>query len=176
MGWLENLLFNSDSIAHIVLLYSVVISLGVLLGRIRIFVLLKLQARRSIDELSCSRRHPAEHRSDDHSMAMSFRQGRPAHDGRCPVGAVTNTPGLGAANEALSQMGYSGPQIANGYACAYPLGVVGIICATILIKHLCKVNLSKEKEMLSEEQSTDRHEKPHRMYVELTNEALEGSR
>lgn len=91
-------------------------------------------------------------------------------------GAFTNTPGLGAANEALSQMGYSGPQIANGYACAYPLGVVGIIYATILIRHLCKVNLSKEKEMLSEEQSTDRHEKPHRMYVELTNEALEGSR
>lgn len=85
MGWLENLLFNSDSIAHIVLLYSVVISLGVLLGRIKIFGLLKLQARRSIYELSCSRRHPAEHRSDDHSMAMSFRQGRPAHDGRCPM-------------------------------------------------------------------------------------------
>ena len=37
MEWLENLLFNPDSIAHIVLLYSLVISLGVLLGRVRIF-------------------------------------------------------------------------------------------------------------------------------------------
>ena len=37
MDWLENLLFNSDSIAHIVLLYSIVISLGVLLGRVKIF-------------------------------------------------------------------------------------------------------------------------------------------
>ena len=36
MDWLENLLFNSDSIAHIVLLYSIVISLGVLLGRINL--------------------------------------------------------------------------------------------------------------------------------------------
>ena len=37
MEWLDNLLFNHDSIAHIVLLYSLVISIGVLLGRIRIF-------------------------------------------------------------------------------------------------------------------------------------------
>ena len=37
MEWLENLLFNPDSIAHIVLLYSLVIPLGVLLGRVRIF-------------------------------------------------------------------------------------------------------------------------------------------
>ena len=37
-------------------------------------------------------------------------------------GAVTNTPGLGAANEALSQLDYSGPEIAMGYACAYPQG------------------------------------------------------
>jgi putative transport protein len=89
-------------------------------------------------------------------------------------GAVTNTPGLGAANEALAQVGYSGPQIANGYACAYPLGVVGIIGATILLKYLCKVNLSSEKDSLSLEETADRHEKPHRMYVEVKNPALEG--
>ena len=64
-------------------------------------------------------------------------------------GAVTNTPGLGAASEALGQVGYSGPQIANGYACAYPLGVVGIIAATILLKYLCKINLGGEKEQRS---------------------------
>jgi putative transport protein len=44
---------------------------------------------------------------------------------------VTNTPGLGAANEALNQLNYTGPQIALGYACAYPLGVVGIIGSII---------------------------------------------
>ena len=48
-------------------------------------------------------------------------------------GAVTNTPGLGAANEALSQLSYDGPQIAMGYACAYPLGVLGIIGSIILV-------------------------------------------
>ena len=46
-------------------------------------------------------------------------------------GAVTNTPGLGAAQEALTQLNYNGPQIALGYACAYPLGVVGIIGSII---------------------------------------------
>ena len=88
-------------------------------------------------------------------------------------GAVTNTPGLGAANEALGQLGYSGPQIANGYACAYPLAVVGIIGATILIKYLCRVNLAAEKDALAREETADRHEKPHRMYVEVKNPALE---
>ena len=57
-------------------------------------------------------------------------------------GAVTNTPGLGAANAALEQINqihpFVGgvPVIANGYACAYPLGVVGIIGSIILIRYL----------------------------------------
>ena len=54
-------------------------------------------------------------------------------------GAVTNTPGLGAANEALASLfGNNVPQIASGYACAYPLGVLGIIGATIAIRYLTK--------------------------------------
>ena len=40
-------------------------------------------------------------------------------------GSVTNTPGLGAAQEALNQLNYTGDPIALGYACAYPLGVFG---------------------------------------------------
>ena len=59
-------------------------------------------------------------------------------------GAVTNTPGLGAANEALSQLEYDGPQIAMGYACAYPLGVLGIIGSIILVRLICKINLKQE--------------------------------
>lgn len=61
-------------------------------------------------------------------------------------GAVTNTPGLGAANEALSSIFPAGkvPQIANGYACAYPLGVLGIIGATILIRFITKTKLEDE--------------------------------
>lgn len=63
-------------------------------------------------------------------------------------GAVTNTPGLGAANEALSQLSYNGPQIAMGYACAYPLGVLGIIGSIIAIRYICRVNLKKKKKLL----------------------------
>ena len=59
-------------------------------------------------------------------------------------GAVTNTPGLGAANEALQQLHYNGPEIAMGYACAYPLGVMGIILSTIVIRYLCRVDLAEE--------------------------------
>lgn len=88
-------------------------------------------------------------------------------------GAITNTPGLGAANEALSQMGYTGPDIANGYACAYPLGVVGIIGATILLKYLCRVNFKNEEEDLKQEEGNP-HIKPHLMHVEVHNEALSG--
>ncbi|MBR5204631.1 MAG: putative transporter [Bacteroidaceae bacterium] len=89
-------------------------------------------------------------------------------------GAVTNTPGLGAANEALSQLGYDGPQIAMGYACAYPLGVLGIIGSIILIRLLCRINLKKEEEELAQQEGADPHLTPHQMHLEVHNEALDG--
>ena len=83
-------------------------------------------------------------------------------------GAVTNTPGLGAANEALNQLNYTGPQIALGYACAYPLGVVGIIGSIIAIRYIFRVNMAKEEESLKI-QSGDAHHKPHTVsYTHLT--------
>ncbi|MBR5603192.1 MAG: putative transporter [Bacteroidales bacterium] len=63
-------------------------------------------------------------------------------------GAVTNTPGLGAANEALSQLNYSGEPISLGYACAYPLGIAGAILAIIAIRYICRINIDKEEEYL----------------------------
>ena len=63
-------------------------------------------------------------------------------------GAVTNTPGLGAANEALSQLNYSGEPISLGYACAYPLGIAGAILAIIAIRYICSINIDKEEEYL----------------------------
>lgn len=68
-------------------------------------------------------------------------------------GAVTNTPGLGAAQEALRQLFDAGqiteiPQIALGYAVAYPLGVTGIILSLILIRVGFKIKLDKEEESL----------------------------
>ncbi|MDK7740840.1 hypothetical protein QP561_11465, partial [Veillonella nakazawae] len=65
-------------------------------------------------------------------------------------GAVTNTPGLGAAKEALSSVFTTTHNfdIASGYACAYPLGVVGIISATLAIKYICRVDLDDENKKL----------------------------
>ncbi len=70
-------------------------------------------------------------------------------------GAVTNTPGLGAAQEALKQLHEAGhlpeiPQIALGYAVAYPLGVVGIILSLITIRLVFKVSFETENKKLLE--------------------------
>ena len=89
-------------------------------------------------------------------------------------GAVTNTPGLGAANEALSQLSYGGPQIAMGYACAYPLGVLGIIGSIILVRLICRINLKKEEEEIAKQEAADPHLTPKMMHLEVHNEALNG--
>ena len=90
-------------------------------------------------------------------------------------GAVTNTPGLGAANEALgSVFTDNAPQIASAYACAYPLGVLGIIGATILIRYICKVRLEKEEDELNKHEGVKANQKPHKMHLEVTNTYLEG--
>jgi putative transport protein len=89
-------------------------------------------------------------------------------------GAVTNTPGLGAAQEALSSiMGANTPAIANGYACAYPLGVIGIIGATIAIRYICRVKLQDEEEALNSKED-DATSKPHMMHLIVMNEFLAG--
>lgn len=90
-------------------------------------------------------------------------------------GAVTNTPGLGAANEALASLfGNNVPQIASGYACAYPLGVLGIIGATIAIRYLTKTKLADEEKMLEEEEAENPHAKPHQMHLKVNNSYLAG--
>lgn len=67
-------------------------------------------------------------------------------------GAVTNTPGLGAAQQAYSDMtGISDETIALGYAVAYPLGVIGIILSMIFIRYVFRVSFAKETEQLEEE-------------------------
>jgi putative transport protein len=88
-------------------------------------------------------------------------------------GAVTNTPGLGAAQEALAQLSYTGPQIALGYACAYPLGVVGIIGSIIAIRYIFRINYNKEEEDWNKE-TDNTHQKPHLMHLEVHNEAIFG--
>lgn len=96
-------------------------------------------------------------------------------------GAITNTPGLGAATEACTTVANAGgfegtaaPVIANGYACAYPLGVVGIIAATIAIRFLTGTSLKKEQDAIEQEKAANPHATPHRMTLEVRNVYLMG--
>ncbi len=89
-------------------------------------------------------------------------------------GAVTNTPGLGAAQEALSSiMGGNAPAIANGYACAYPLGVIGIIGGTIAIRYICGIKMQDEEDELDKQEVNDAT-KPHLMHLIVENQFLAG--
>ena len=89
-------------------------------------------------------------------------------------GAVTNTPGLGAATTTVNNFFPQGsaPDIASGYACAYPLGVVGIILATIAIRYICKIDLNKEREQLRKEVESNPHATPKHLVLKVTNYAV----
>lgn len=74
-------------------------------------------------------------------------------------GAVTNTPGLGAAQQAYSDMyGSADNTIALGYAVAYPLGVIGIILSIMFVRYVFRVNFDKENEQLNNEDSSHANE------------------
>jgi len=80
-------------------------------------------------------------------------------------GAVTNTPGLGAAEQTYQDLvGVSNPDIASGYAMAYPLGVVGIIFAMMLIRWIFRIKMDKEEEILGSEKA----EVPNIAHYDLT--------
>ncbi|PVZ12707.1 putative transporter [Porphyromonas loveana] len=71
-------------------------------------------------------------------------------------GAVTNTPGLGAAEQTLHDLtGASDPTITLGYAVAYPLGVVGIITSMLIIRAIFRINMDREKEVLDHLEQED---------------------
>ena len=65
-------------------------------------------------------------------------------------GAVTNTPGLGATQEALNMLDYKGEDIAVAYACAYPLAVVAIIATSICLRFIFRIDLKEEDRMWEE--------------------------
>lgn len=230
MDWLINLFTTTDSVAHIVLLYAIVIAVGVYLGKIKIggisigvtFVLFAGIAAGHIGFTA-----PTNILSFLQEFGLilfvfmiglqvgpgfleSFRKGGitlnllstvmvvlnvivmfacyyiffdTSDPKNLPMmvgtlyGAVTNTPGLGAANETLYSIFDRGevPQIASGYACAYPLGVLGIIGATIAIKYIFGIKLEKEEEELAKEEEDNDDVKPHFMDLEVTNLYLEGN-
>ncbi|MDR2362538.1 MAG: putative transporter [Prevotellaceae bacterium] len=71
-------------------------------------------------------------------------------------GAVTNTPGLGAAQDAYTGVG-SDPTIALGYAVAYPLGVIGIIFSITVMRYIFRVNIAKENERIEAEDAAKKN-------------------
>ena len=70
-------------------------------------------------------------------------------------GAVMNTPSLGAVQQTASDLQVATPDIAIGYALAYPLSIVGLIMSFELIRFFCRVNLRKEDEALKQEHISD---------------------
>lgn len=91
-------------------------------------------------------------------------------------GAVTNTPGLAAAQQAAVQITNS-PEEANlmaqGYAAAYPLGVVGIILSMFVIKGIFKINTDEEIKKIEEEHDASQL-KPDILSIEVTNTLVDG--
>ena len=226
--WLINLFTTTDSVAHIVLLYAVVIAVGVYLGKFKIFgislgVTFVLFAGIAAGHIGFTAPVDILTFIQDFGLILfvfmiglqvgpgffeSFGTAGVKLNGLATTailldiavmfacyfiffdtndrtslpmmvgtlyGAVTNTPGLGAANEALGTVfGESAPPIASAYACAYPLGVLGIIGATILIRYTCKVKLDKEEAELEAMEETNTNKKPYKMHVEVTNKYLEG--
>lgn len=90
-------------------------------------------------------------------------------------GAVTNTPGLGAAQQTYSDMhnGASNAIFAQGYAVAYPLGVVGIILAIVLIRLIFRINFKDEQRLYDHNNSME-SEQLQAVTLEVTNDAVCG--
>ncbi len=229
MDWIINLFTNTESVAHIALLYAIVIAVGVYLGKIKICgislgVTFVLFAGIVAGHVGFTAPKEILTFIQDFGLILfvfmiglqvgpgffeSFKKGGVTlnllsvlaiflnvvvmfacyyifFDTNNPYnlpmmvgtlyGAVTNTPGLGAANESLLSVFPDGnvPSIANGYACAYPLGVIGIIGATILIKYICKVNTQQEEEMLNQEDAANPHAKAHNMNIRVENSYIAG--
>ena len=90
-------------------------------------------------------------------------------------GAVTNTPGLGAAQQTYQDLtGVANPDIAAGYAMAYPLGVVGIIFALLALRWFFRIQMDKEEEQVKAEKGEER--KVAHYDIELMNPQVDGIR
>ena len=92
-------------------------------------------------------------------------------------GAVTNTPGLGAAQQAYSDIhGMDAPEIATGYAVAYPLGAAGTILTLIALKHLFRINKRQEEDDAEKCFGRLQELSVCSLSLEILNEAIDGKR
>ncbi len=220
MDWLHSLFFGSG-IAHAVLTFSLVITLGILLGKIKIGgvslgITWILFVGIALGHCGMTVPYEVRHFVQEFGLILfvfsiglqvgpgffsSFKQGGmrlvacataivllgvftayiihlttgtpiPTMVGILS-GAVTNTPGLGAAQQAYADAaGIQDPTIALGYAVAYPLGVVGIILSMVFIRYALRIRFEKENEELAQLQNE--HKLAEKLSVELTNQLLDG--
>ena len=223
MDWLIALFSTPNSIAHILLAYSIVIALGMALGKIKIFgvslgVTFVLFTGLLLNYLGMKVDPTVLGFIRDFGLILfvffiglqvgpsffsSFKSGGIVLNGLMVLavvlsvivtivlyfcfsdtlslaqmlgvhyGAVTNTPGLGATQEALAQLNYQGEDIAVAYACAYPLGVVSIIGTAIALRFIFKIDMKEEDQHWEAEEKASNHVSIF-FHVCVTNRALEG--
>lgn len=220
MDWLNSLFFG-QSIAQAVLVISMVITIGIMLGKIKICgislgVTWILFVGIAMSHFGMSINHEIRHFAQEFGLILfvfsiglqvgpsffsSFKQGGMKLVS-CAVaivllgvltagvlhlttgvpittmvgilsGAVTNTPGLGAAQQAYTDTtGIQDPSIALGYAVAYPLGVVGIILTLIALRFVLRVNFDDENKAL--DALSQEHKMAEKFSLEFTNQLLDG--
>ena len=224
MNWFSEL-FIGNSVAHTLLIYAIVIAIGVLLGKVKIFgislgatfvlfvgilighfgVTVDTDTLKFIQEFGLIlfifsiglQVGPSFFSSFKHegiqlngiamlivalnvavAFAIYFIAGNISITDLVGVmsGAVTNTPGLGAAQQALIETvgDRAGDLIGSmslGYAAAYPLGVIGIILSMILLKVFFRINVEKEINDIEREKE-DSQLKPHVITYQVTNKLI----
>lgn len=201
MNWLNDLLFG-DTVAHTILVYSIIIVAGVWLGRIKVYrislgITFVLFAGIAAGHYGLRVNHSVVEFVKDFGLILfvfsiglqvgpgffsSFMKGGISLNilaltivalgaattialhylTGMPVpmlvgimsGAVTNTPGLGAAQQALAHTAGSNPvpEIGLGYAVAYPFGVMGIILTMFLLRRMFKVDVGEDLKLFSQHQ------------------------
>ena len=224
MDWLWNLMTNHESVAYTVIVYSVVIAVGVALGKIKIFgisfgIAWVLFAGIAMAEMGFTVNMHIQHFIKEFGLILFvYTIGLQVGPGffsafkregiklnllailsivTCVAtviaihyitqtdmstlvgimsGAVTNTPGLGAANAALAEkFGEEAPSLTTMYAVAYPFGVLGIIIVMLGLKSIFKVNLDSEKRLNSVRHSKDQVV-INRFAIKVTNPSLFGKK
>ena len=224
MDWLIDLILGND-IAHAIFVYSLVIALGVILGKIKLlgislgttFVLFvgivvghlgltpDISLIKFIQQFGLILFLFSIGLQVGPSFFSSFKQGGLLLNGLAALiivlniavalaiffadgsikfneivgvlsGAVTNTPGLGAAQQTVIDTQGSAALSLNeamsmGYAAAYPLGVIGIILTMILVKVFFKINVDKESQAI-EQDKDDSHLHPHNVTYVVTNKLI----
>ena len=204
MEWLWNLMADHESVAYTVIVYSVVIAVGVALGKVKFFgisfgIAWVLFAGIAMAEMGFTVNTHIQHFIKEFGLILFvYTIGLQVGPGffsafkkegiklnllavisiaTCVAtviaihyltntdmstlvgimsGAVTNTPGLGAANAALAEkFGEDAPSLTTMYAVAYPFGVFGIIIVMLGLRGIFKVNIEAEKRLNSLRHSKD---------------------